>query len=475
MSNEEQVAPQDWRAQIKNRGKEAFQLEEMRRLGFWPPSEGLQAEIEVAESEVARLDKEIAPLRQQLRELEADISKGANVEAAIAEIRARRIERSKAKRLERKIKRLSEKDERATLWKAKRANEPQFLGHGVSQGLRYNGGDAEKLAELKLPLFETPAQLAEAMGIEARILTWLTFHRGAATIDHYTRFQIPKKRGGMRNVSSPKPKLRAAQSFVLQQILKPLPIHEAATAFFAGASVLENAQRHAEKAVVIRIDLKDFFPSIGFKRVKNMFGSLGYNEGIASVLALICTEAPRVELSLDGQKKFVAIGDRVLPQGACTSPAITNVLCRRLDSRLSGIAKTLGFTYSRYADDLIFSSDATDADVKKIIGMARKIVQEERFVVNDEKTHVMRQNSRQSVTGLIVNAGKSPRVSRDGLREFRAFLHKTEKVGVPKMSEELGRDARAYANGMLAWIAMSDAGKAAQIRAKHGWLNSNIF
>jgi RNA-directed DNA polymerase len=167
----------------------------------------------------------------------------------------------------------------------------------------------------------------------------------------------------------------------------------------------------------------------------------------------------------------VAIGDRVLPQGACTSPAITNVLCRRLDSRLSGIAKSLGFTYSRYADDLIFSSDVTDADVKKMIGMARKIVAEERFIVNDEKTHVMRKNKRQSVTGLIVNAGKAPRVSRDGLRKFRAFLHKTEKIGVAKMSEEIGRDARSYANGMLAWIAMSDANKAAQLKAKHSWVS----
>jgi hypothetical protein len=229
------------------------------------------------------------------------------------------------------------------------------------------------------------------------------------------------------------------------------PTHDAATAFKAGASVVENASRHQGKAVVVRIDLKDFFPSIGFKRVKNLFQNFGYNEGVASVLALLCTESPRVELSLDGQKRHVAIGERVLPQGACTSPALTNLLCRRLDARLTGIARTLGFDYSRYADDLVFSSTDAASDVKKLIGLVRRVVIDEKLVVNDEKTQRDARDSRQVVTGLVVNAqdADSPRVFASRFEKVRAFCHRFELLGREKMTEQLGRDSLAYA---AAWF-----------------------
>ena len=471
MSENESV-PTDWRARIKAEGKEAFELAEMRRLGFWPPSDGLQSEIEFAEAEVARLDRQLAPLRRELTEIEGQIAKTADVQSAIDEIRRLRIERSKAARAQRKIRRALEAQQRAALWKEKRANAPQFLGHGVSQGLRYEGGDAAQRARLGLPDLANPGDVAAAIGIEARELTWLCYHRGASAVDHYHRFQIPKKRGGMRNVSSPKTRLRRAQRWVLETLLAPLPIHDAATAFAPGASVVENANRHAGKAVVVRVDLKDFFPSVGFKRVKRLFENFGYNEGISTIFALLCTEAPRVELSLDGQKHHVAIGERVLPQGACTSPALTNLLCRRLDARLSGIARTLGFVYSRYADDLVFSSAEPNADVNKVIRLARLVVADEKFAVNDEKTAVMRPHTRQVVTGLVVNAqdAEGPRVCRADLRRFRAFLHRYEQLGAEKMSEQIGRDALSYARGMIAWIAMSDAARAEKLRMAHPWL-----
>ena len=469
---ENESVPTDWRARIKEQGKSAFEMAEMRRLGFWPPHEGLQEEVEIAEREVARLDREMAPLSKELVEVEAEIAKTADVQSALDEIRTKRIERVKAEREARRERQKIEATERAELWKNKRATEPQFLGHGVSQGLRYEGGDAAQRARLGLPDLQTPADIAASIGIEARELTWLCYHRGASSVDHYHRFQIPKKRGGMRNVSSPKTRLRVAQRWLLESVLKPLPIHDAATAFAPGASVVDNARRHAGKAVVIRIDLKDFFPSIGFRRVKRLFENFGYNEGVATMLALLATEAPRVELTLDEVKHHVAIGERVLPQGACTSPTITNLLCRRLDARLSGIAATLGFTYSRYADDLVFSSDDPKADVNKLIGLTRRVVADEKLVVNDEKTAVMRPNRRQVVTGLVVNAqdAQGPRVSRHDLRKFRAFLHRYEQLGAEKMSEQIGRDALSYARGMIAWIAMSDEARAAKFVGAHGWL-----
>ncbi|HEX8463854.1 MAG TPA: reverse transcriptase family protein [Abditibacterium sp.] len=464
--------PTDWRTRIREQGKEAFQLDEMRRLGFWPPSQGLQDQVARAEAEVARLDREMAPLRAELRRIEGDMARAADIQTALDNIRRARIERVKAAREAKKIARGIAQIDRDAQWKAKRASEPTFLGRGVSVGMQFEGADLEKLAKNGVPNFHTVAEIAVAIGIDAPQLTWLCYHRGASFVDHYHRFQIPKKRGGMRNVSAPKTKLRRAQNWLLETVLTPIPTHEAVAAFAPGLSTAQNAARHMGKAVVVRLDLKDFFPSIGFVRVKRFFQSLGYNQGVSSVFSLLCTEAPRVELTLDGQKSHVAVGDRVLPQGACTSPALTNAICRRLDARLSGLAEKRGFTYSRYADDLVFSSDDARADVGALIALATAIVADEKLVVNEEKTLVMHAQNRQSVTGLVVNAqdASGPRVSRDDLRRFRAFLHQFQTQGREKMSEKLGQDALFYARGYLAYIHMSQPERAAKLRAAHPFL-----
>jgi hypothetical protein len=204
--------------------------------------------------------------------------------------------------------------------------------------------------------------------------------------------------------------------------------------------------------------------------VKRLFVSLGYNEGVATILALLATETPRIAVVLDGERRFAAVGERCLPQGACTSPAITNLLCRRLDARLSGAASSLRFTYSRYADDLVFSHENPDAPVGGLLTLTRQIVGAERFVVNEEKTQVLRPSDRQVVTGLVVNAGSDPRVSRDDLRRFRAFLHGCRTKGVDAMSERIGKDAYAYAAGYLSFLHMARPDVASKIAAENPWL-----
>jgi hypothetical protein len=164
----------------------------LRRLGFWPPAEGIDAEIAIAEREVARLDREIAPLRARLSEVQTQISRAKDVESALDATRRNRIERVKREREARLIRQANEKVGRAQEWKHRRANRPQFLGRGVSQGLQFEGGDAAQIARLGLPHLTSVDEIARAIGIEARQVTWLSFHRGASTIDHYHRFQIPK-------------------------------------------------------------------------------------------------------------------------------------------------------------------------------------------------------------------------------------------------------------------------------------------
>ena len=458
----------NWRSRLKEIGKQAFVREEMERLGFWPPANGVTERAQAAEAELKTLYVELRKAREELTGLDTQIRLAGDIPKLLLEIRRRRIERVRAERERRKAEKAAAAEQKRLDDKLWRETTLPYLGAGISGGLQYGEGKPEIRAGLGLPELTTAQDLADAIGITTKQLAWLTYHRGAGTIDHYSRFAIPKKRGGTRTISSPKKQLRAAQNWVLATLLAPLPVHDAAMAFRPGRSILDNAQRHTGRAVVVKVDLKDFFPSIRFSRVKGLWRGLGYNQGISTLLALLTTEAPRVALTLDGTRRFVAIGGRSLPQGACTSPAITNLLCRRLDARLTGLAQTFGFVYTRYADDLIFSHADANAPVGVLLGGLRKILRESGFTVNEDKTRVMRPQHRQAVTGVVVN--ESPRISRHDLRNFRALLHQVETQGADAVTERIGKNAHWYAAGYLSFIHMVSPEQAAKIQAAHPWL-----
>lgn len=457
-----------WYSRVQKFGKQAVIMEEMLRLGFWPPSQEAGEKREAALKELHTHQEALGKVRTELSSVEKQINNVTNVQALLNEIRKKRIERVRLAREQRKIDKAREKEETHKADQARRHEKPPFLGHGVSAGLRYDGGDVARLETNGLPKLETATDLAKAIGIDEGSLAWLSYHRGVATIDHYHRFTIPKRSGGTRTISSPKGRLRIAQSWVQNEILTKLNLHDAAMAFRPGRSILDNAKLHQNRAIVIRLDLKDFFPSIGFKRIKGLFESFGYNEGIASILALLTTEAPRATILLDGKRKYVTIGQRQLPQGACTSPALTNILCRKLDARLTGLAKAFNFTYTRYADDCVFSTDNGEANLGTFLAPIRKIIENEGFVVNAEKTRIMRPQNRQAVTGLVVN--EQPHISREDMRKFRAFLHNYERDGAKVATEKLGKNALSYAKGYLSFIQMVSPDKAAQLKQKHTWL-----
>ena len=460
------------RERIRKFGKEAFVNEEMLRLGFWPPDEITAHHRLEALAEIAQHREELIKQRQALGVVEKKISAASDVTKILEVIRKRRIERVRLQREQKRLEKAERQVAHTVADQARRHATPPFLGHEVSAGLRFEGGNLERLQTLGLPALENTTEIAAAIGIDERTLLWLTYHRGTSTIDHYHRFTIPKRTGGTRVISSPKSKLRVAQSWLQQNILSKIELHEAATAFRPGASILHNAMPHLHQAIVIRLDLKDFFPSIGFWRVKGLFHSFGYSEGVATILALLATEAPRVAVKLDGAAiRYVAVGQRQLPQGACTSPAITNILCRHMDKRLSGLAKASGYIYTRYADDCVFSTEQSQPPIGlgKFLHRVRQVITDEGFEVKEEKTMVMRPQQRQTVTGLVVNEA-APHISRHDLRNFRAFLHHCETEGLPAMSEKLGKSALSYARGYLAFIEMVSPDKAAQLLQKHTWL-----
>jgi RNA-directed DNA polymerase len=345
-------------------------------------------------------------------------------------------------------------------WQAYRATHIVYLGEGIwwtdeAKKDRWDVAHAEeRAAENELPPLDTPQQLADALGLTVPQLRWLAFHREAATRIHYVRFTIPKRGGGERPIWAPLPKLKKAQRWILHHVVEKLLVHGHAHGFLPGRSILTNAAVHTNARLVLKMDIKDFFPTITLRRVRGVFRKAGYREQIATLLALLCTEAPREIVQHEGQSFFVALGPRCLPQGAPTSPAITNTLCLHLDQRLTGLAKRYGWRYTRYADDLTFSLPAShkgEPHLGTLIGLVRRIVADEGFTIHPDKTRVARRGGRQKVTGLVVNGDHPPRVTRQLKRQLRAAIHNL-KHGKPLQ----GDDTPTTLAGHAAFVYMSD-------------------
>ena len=342
----------------------------------------------------------------------------------------------------------------------RRATDIIHLGRGVSKGLADRRADVEKLTAAGLPILATPADIAEALKLDIPTLRWLAFHTEAATTTHYVRFTIPKRSGGVRHLFAPHEKLATAQEWILRSILDKVPTHAAAHGFVKGRSTVTNASEHVNRALVLNTDLENFFPTITFPRVLGIFKQLGYSPAAATILALLCTESPRRPVTYAGKSYHVATGPRALPQGACTSPALSNLASRRLDSRLTGIARKLNYTYTRYADDLTFSAapltgDSPTKPIGYLLARIRHIAQDEGFVVNEPKTRVLRRAARQEVTGIVVN--DRPGVPRPLYKRLRAILHRAKHDGLAAQNRENRPNFEAWLEGMIAYVAMVNA------------------
>ncbi|TDR93323.1 reverse transcriptase family protein [Enterovirga rhinocerotis] len=452
---------------IRESSKDEVVLEEMIRLGFWPGNEkqpNLPADLIKRRGEIQR---EIGELYRQQR-------LWRDPESALKEMHKRRKKEALLRRKETRRRNAAARHERALAWHERRKTEILYLGAGVSGGLGANEPELGRSPRDGLPEVATPKALADAMGIPLGELRFLAYDRALSRVSHYQRFTIPKKTGGERLISAPMPRLKRAQYWVLDNLLAKAPLHEAAHGFVPGRSILTNAGVHVGREVVVNLDLKDFFPSLTFRRVKGKFRGLGYPEAVATVLALLCTEPDVDELDLDGERLFAARGPRRLPQGAPTSPALTNLVCIRLDKRLTALAGSLGFAYTRYADDMTFSASGEGAaKVAVLLKMVGEIVADEGFTVHPDKTRVMRRGRRQEVTGLTVNERVA--VPRDTLRRFRALLHGIDKQGPEGKSWGVARDVFDGALGFAFFVRMvtPEIGEplVAQVRAlaaRHG-------
>jgi retron-type reverse transcriptase len=383
----------------------------------------------------------------------------------LAEIEAHKtakeiVEKQRNEKIERKAekKRLAEEKKRAHVEavQKRKLEDIMYLGPGVSAGLHDRRADIEKLEARKLPVLTSPADVARALEISVPKLRWLAFHSEAAERSHYVFFDVPKRSGGKRRLSAPHRTLKKVQRWILKNILEPLSTESEAHGFVKQRSTVTNAAQHLSRDVIVNLDLAEFFPTISFARVRGMFHRLGYSPAVATVLALLVTEAPRDKVVYDGQTYYVAIDERRLPQGAPTSPAISNQIAKKLDRRLRGMASKLGWTYTRYADDLTLSSASGHrGEIGRLMAKVRHIVSEEGFRLNPKKGRVQRSAARQTVTGIVVN-GASPRVPRDELRRLRAILHAAKKTGLDAQNKEGHPHFEAHLRGKIAYVMMID-------------------
>lgn len=226
----------------------------------------------------------------------------------------------------------------------------------------------------------------------------------------YETFELPKRRGGTRTISSPNQPVQFLQHSFLQVCTHLFPRHDCVHGFERGRSHVSNAARHVNKRWVYTLDIENFFPTIHWGRVYGMLQvyPIHASPDVARILTNLCTN------------------DGCLPQGAPTSPILSNLLCRKLDSRLFRWARENGYTYTRYADDLTFSTNQ-DQFLEGDRAFIKEILSDEGFAVNSEKERLMPSHTRQMVTGLIVN--EKLNLPKEFLRGLRALLHNVEKYG----------------------------------------------
>jgi RNA-directed DNA polymerase len=304
--------------------------------------------------------------------------------------------------------------------------------------------------------------VANLLEISERHLRWVLY--GLQPDFRYRVFSIAKRSGGNREIASPHILLANVQRrlrYVLALVYMP---RDSAHGFIQGRSILTNALNHTDKALVLNLDLENFFPSINFGRVRGMFMSRPYGlpAAAATILAQICC---------DGQ---------ALPQGAPTSPIVSNMICVKMDGDLQKLAKRHRCTYSRYADDITLSTTQkhfprgiatphsenwTHNDVTLGEDLSN-IIRSNGFSVNLKKVRLQFESHHQEVTGLTVN--QTPNVSRKYVRQIRAMLHAWEKFGHDEAQKEFYRkydrrsrnpdqgapDFRDVVRGKLAFLKM---------------------
>lgn len=268
--------------------------------------------------------------------------------------------------------------------------------------------------------------LSQLLGIETDTLTNIVMNSKS----FYYNFEIPKRNGGKRLITAPYPVLLNAQKWIYENILIKQPLHKNAKGFIKNTSIVDNAREHLNQEFLLKMDIKDFFPSIRINRIISIFRNLGYTKKISYYLAAICCR------------------ERVLPQGAATSPVLSNIIAKRLDFRLTGLANKFQLNYTRYADDFTFSGNKFPVRLIKYIEI---IVNDEGFEINSDKTKLLNDKKQKIVTGISISSGKMT-IPKNMKREVRKNIHYVLNYGLFNHLKRIESKDPIYLERLLGYL-----------------------
>lgn len=329
----------------------------------------------------------------------------------------------------------------------------------------------------RVPAIRSVGELAEWLKVGIGELYWFADPRGleskrnAGKLRNYHYRPLAKRTGEARLIEAPKPRLKEIQRQILSEILEQIPAHDASHGFRRGYSIKTFAAPHVGRRVVLRLDLRNFFPSIRAARVQALFRTIGYAETVADLLAGLCTNGTPDDVwdALEADRWSIRDARRLyarrhLPQGAPTSPALGNLCAYRLDCRLAKLASSAGAVYTRYADDLAFSGGR---EFERVVGRFRihvcAVASEEGFSVRHRKTRVMRQGVRQRLAGIVVN--EHANVPREDYDRLKATLTNCVRHGAASQNRAGHDDFRAHLLGRVSFVEMVNSARGRRLRA----------
>ena len=269
-----------------------------------------------------------------------------------------------------------------------------------------------RFADRGLPVILSSEHLSAILGVKDAALYAISNSANS----FYRTFYVRKKSGGQRQISAPLPLLLDVQRWVLCEILQKITVHPAAKAYKKGSSIKENARFHRAQECVFKSDVENFFGSISEFWVFTFFNELGYTKSVSRLLAGLCCK------------------DGVLPQGAATSGYLSNIYMHAFDEAMFAHCRLNKLRYTRYADDIAISGTGIELEATKAV--VTRLLKDQKLTINLRKTRVQRQNSRQTITGVVVNNRLGP--DRKFVRRIRQDLYYIEKFGVHGHARERG-------------------------------------
>lgn len=278
----------------------------------------------------------------------------------------------------------------------------------------------------QIPSIADPHDLAKIFSCKLESILMI-----AATPEmNYQTLFVAKPNGSARKLSVPNESLKSIQRKILHSILYHVTCHPAAKAYRMGYSIKSNASYHVNQNTVLRLDISNFFNSISDIQVEKVFFNIGYNTQVSKLLSRLCC------------------CHGCLPQGAPTSPALSNIVMHKIDRMIFGFCRSRYIKYTRYADDMFFSGDFS---LNQVISYVTSILSVNSFKINQRKTKVMRRYTQQRVTGVTVNLKVS--APRDCRKYLRQQIHYLMRFGINDQALRNGTSKEAWLNRLIGFTS----------------------